>query len=222
MRFVRFTDKNSGKPVEMKGILDGETVHRIHGSFFKNYTVDRGVFSSDAITLLPPVISATVLCVNPSYAKSHSSLAGSGVQVKIPEKLSAVYCLPRAAFVFNDLTNNANGAAALFGVTLMLDFFTDTGCPAAAASFAGYTALGPSINTKPGGETVFYKNGQKVFRSVIPQNEYIRVFEELSPLMKLHAGDIMALPLTETPYQCIRGDALRLAWREDLLETGII
>ncbi len=222
MRFIRFIDKNSDKPVEMKGITNGTAVFRVYGSFFKNYAVDGSAFTHGRIELLPPVLPATIMCTAPAYAKSPASLAGNGAHVKIPGGHEHIYCLPRAAFVLKDLSNNPNGAAALFGVSMMLDFFTDSGNPAATASFNGHTVLGPSVNTEIGGKTVFHINGQVISEAIISQNEYAKVFDKLSPNMRFHTGDIVALPLAEAPHKCVRDDIINLARGEESLTAAVI
>ncbi|MDR0454968.1 MAG: fumarylacetoacetate hydrolase family protein [Deferribacteraceae bacterium] len=222
MRFVRYTDKKSGNPVEMKGVLDNAAVYRLHGSFLNNYTVENRAFSTDEIVFLPPVLPAAIMCVNPSYAKSTASLAGNRSRVKIPAGLSYIYCLPRTAFVIKNLPNNSNGSAALFGVTLMLDFFTEAGNPAATASYDGYTVLGPSICTEVNGWIGFQINDKKLFNSAVPEDKYVKFLGEFFSVMTFRAGDILALTLTEDVYKCTRGDMLSLAYGEDLLEAYII
>ncbi|MDR2885085.1 MAG: DUF2437 domain-containing protein [Deferribacteraceae bacterium] len=127
--------------VEMKGIIDGDRVVRIHGSIFGGYSVTSEIFPISEVIFLPPVLPQTIICIGDgySYMKSPSSLAGSGATVKLAEGMT-VNCVKRRAYVVKDHQGNALGAMDMLDIV----YFPSYGD--GLSSSRGHTVLGRYID----------------------------------------------------------------------------
>lgn len=208
MKFMRF--KAEG-PQEMKGIAEGNTITRIHGSFFQNYTVTGEKYDLVAVKPLPPVLPRTIGCFGAgarSYIKSPASLAAGG-EIICPES-GKLYCVPRLGFVLTK-----GGSADIFGIMPVLDFITEREYGGIEASRPGYTAAGPLLCADPAAYSYrpeFTLNGTG--HSFTPN--YGKLVQELPGIMQvaLVTGDLLAFGLGEC-FECHPGDKLGIAFEQE-------
>lgn len=216
MRYVRF--RASGA-TEMKGILDGDTVTRIHGSFFQNHTVTDEIYSVADIIFLPPVLPRTIACFGgglKSYMKSPASLEAGG-SITLPPA-GTLYCVPRLAFVLDKRTD-----LNVFGVMPMLDFITSPDYGDAASSGAGYTMTGPvmyntlsvysySLRFSVGGRAVDVRPDSAGIADALQDVSSVRIV----------TGDIAAYALSSA-VQCGKDDEITFQFEpETVLRAHIV
>ena len=216
MKFIRF---KADTPQEMKGIMEGGTITRIHGSFFQNYTVADEKYDPELVRLLPPVLPRTIACFGEgagTYIKSPASL-GAGGEIVCPEG-NILYCVPRLGFVLTK-----SGSADIFGIMPVLDFITEREYGGIEASCPGYTATGPLLYADPAAYSYrpeFTVNGMR--HSFAPN--YGKLAQELPGIMRVElvTGDLLAFGLGEC-FECHPGDKLSIAFeREHPLAVSLV
>ena len=228
MKLLRY---KTDKP-EYRGILDGDTVKRINGSFFLNYGIGDDKEPLSEIIFLPPVLSGKIIGLRANYDKTvssplcfmkpRSSLCAHKDKIIIPSFLEKVKIEGELAVVIGKKCRNVEERHALqhvLGYTVSNDI---TGfSPDFQESFTcgkwfdTFTPLGPVIDTTTSWEnleittrinckTVQHGNSSDMTFKVPYLISY------LSKIITLEPGDVI---LTGTPSAAVEiydGDEIQI------------
>lgn len=137
MNIVKFL---AGSPAEMKGIVENNTVKRVHGSVLSQFTATEEVYPLSDITLIPPFLPRTTICadISGSYCiKSAASFSASDFFCFYKEE---IVCTPYICAILKDRAGNIAATA------LMLSFADKNNTLSSAVK--GYTRINSfNINT---------------------------------------------------------------------------
>ena len=69
MKLVRYLIGST----EYRGVLDGDMISRIHGSFFHSYEISNDKYNIDDVTILPPILPSKVIGFRKNYKSESTS-----------------------------------------------------------------------------------------------------------------------------------------------------
>lgn len=212
MNFVRFCLKEAKKKFEMKGVVSGGVIHRIHGSIFQGHTVSDEKYLLNEIEFLPPVLSSNIICLDDDfsgYIKSPSSLSSDNAEVKYMNNLS---CALRIGVVLDPRMSGH-----IFGYVFMIDFQSE----GIFSNSDNCTVIGPSIWTAPFNEksAVFSIDG-KSFVYEIDTKLFSRI-DDIQTFMTLRPGDIAAFRLSEN-FTCKEDSRVCVQVKDEILSAKVV
>ncbi|WP_303851724.1 fumarylacetoacetate hydrolase family protein [Seleniivibrio woodruffii] len=169
MKFCRFLDGLA----EKKGIVDGEIIREIEGSFFGEYVVTDRVRDAKTAQYLPPVYPSKLVCVARNYAehakelgnevpevpmifiKPSTAVTGHGGEVVFPRTSQHVDYEGELAVVIGQKCRKVkreHAESVIFGYTCINDYTARDlqkldGKFARAKGFDTFAPIGPVIET---------------------------------------------------------------------------
>lgn len=228
MKLVRY---KTDKP-EYRGILDGDKVRRINGSFFLNYGLSEEICHISDVTFLPPVLSGKIIGLRANYDKNinaplcfmkpRSSLCAHQDKIILPANLEKVKIEGELAVVIGKkcrhveehhvgnyilgytISNDITGFSPDFQESFTCGKWFDTFTPIGPAIDTTCSWQNLEISTRINGKTVQQGNtSQMTFK--VPY-----IISYLSSIITLEPGDVI---LTGTPSAAVEihdGDEIEI------------
>jgi len=230
MKLIRY---RLGK-TEYKGVLEGDKVTRINGSFFSNYEITSSNFHLDEVEILPPIIPSKIIGVRKNaltddrselpliFLKPVSTIISASDNIIYPKAIDSLYIEIEIAVVISKKAKDvpiSKVSNYILGYTLSNDITARNAKLSENYTQGKYydttTPIGPFIDTaiditdismiaKINGK--ISQNG----RSTNLARDSYEIVSYISSIMTLLPGDIILTGTTDTPQEIKIDDIVEL------------